>query len=196
MRSARRSRQKLVLNVGFFAPRHRHSRRKWRKSLGFPRARARGSKTPLRAPAVQLIRASPLQMASTRPKARKSGSQRTRQWRETDFEVSVPRISDNAFKSAPFDHSGHSPSTASTPPPERGKVLPMCPVRSVTYVSGRSWSARTAPTNAGRGPLTTFSICCTGPARTGTARRQSRLAGSLRFFAAEPGGIQPYRRAV
>ena len=24
------------------------------------------------------------------------------------------------------------------PPPERGKVLPMCPVRSVTYVSGRS----------------------------------------------------------
>ena len=31
----------------------------------------------------------------------------------------------------------NTPSTASTPPPERGKVLPMCPVRSVTYVSGR-----------------------------------------------------------
>src|SRR5258707_15486380 len=34
--------------------------------------------------------------------------------------------------------SPNTPSTASTPPPERGKVLPMCPVRSVTYVSGRS----------------------------------------------------------
>jgi hypothetical protein len=32
----------------------------------------------------------------------------------------------------------NTPSTASTPPPERGKVLPMCPVRSVTYISGRS----------------------------------------------------------
>src|SRR6266536_1852496 len=29
-------------------------------------------------------------------------------------------------------------STASTPPAKRRKVLPMCPVRSVTYVSGRS----------------------------------------------------------
>ena len=28
--------------------------------------------------------------------------------------------------------------TLATPPPERGKVLPMRPVRSVTYVSGRS----------------------------------------------------------
>ena len=32
----------------------------------------------------------------------------------------------------------NTPSTASTPPPERGKLLPMCPVRSVTYVLGRS----------------------------------------------------------
>ena len=30
------------------------------------------------------------------------------------------------------------PSTASTPPAQRRKVLPMCPVRSVTYLSGRS----------------------------------------------------------
>jgi hypothetical protein len=35
----------------------------------------------------------------------------------------------------------NTPSTASTPPPERGKVLLMCPVRSVTYVSGRSSAA-------------------------------------------------------
>src|SRR5690348_12025138 len=35
-------------------------------------------------------------------------------------------------------HHRNTPSTASTPPPERGKLLPMCPVRSVTYVSGRS----------------------------------------------------------
>src|SRR6201984_1148306 len=34
--------------------------------------------------------------------------------------------------------SPNTPSTASTPPPQRGKVLPMCPVRSCTYVSGRS----------------------------------------------------------
>ena len=31
-----------------------------------------------------------------------------------------------------------TPSTASTPPAKWRKVLPMCPVRSVTYVSGRS----------------------------------------------------------
>src|SRR3546814_2558146 len=32
----------------------------------------------------------------------------------------------------------NSPSTASTPPAKCPKVLPMCPVQNVTYVSGRS----------------------------------------------------------
>ena len=34
--------------------------------------------------------------------------------------------------------SPNSLSTASTPPAQKRKVLPMCPVRNVTYVSGRS----------------------------------------------------------
>ncbi|HEX3422409.1 MAG TPA: hypothetical protein VHS33_03280, partial [Sphingomicrobium sp.] len=41
----------------------------------------------------------------------------------------------------------NTPSTASTPPPCScmGEVLPMCPERCVTYVSGRSsrWAYRT-----------------------------------------------------
>src|SRR5205823_3427027 len=36
----------------------------------------------------------------------------------------------------------NTPSTASTPPPKGERVLPMCPVRSVTYVSGRSQQGR------------------------------------------------------
>jgi hypothetical protein len=40
--------------------------------------------------------------------------------------------------------------------PERGKVLSMCPVRSVTYVSGRSLPPR--PTCPGAGPLQVLKI--------------------------------------
>src|SRR3546814_4183783 len=36
----------------------------------------------------------------------------------------------------------NSPSTASTPPAKCPKVLPMCPVQNVTYVSGRSAALR------------------------------------------------------
>src|SRR3546814_13316991 len=35
----------------------------------------------------------------------------------------------------------NSPSTASTPPAKCPKVLPMCPVQNVTYVSGRSFAS-------------------------------------------------------
>ena len=57
--------------------------------------------------------------------------------REVD-EAEHPGCRSTKRRTAGARPSPNTPSTASTPPPERGKVLPMCPVRSVTYVSGRS----------------------------------------------------------
>src|SRR6266480_2376899 len=41
-------------------------------------------------------------------------------------------------RTAAFHPSPNTPSTASLPPKKQEKVSPMCPVRCVTYVSGRS----------------------------------------------------------
>jgi hypothetical protein len=56
--------------------------------------------------------------------------------RATDLahRFAVQQLSDKPQRSSTTEHSFHGVRTS----PERGTVLPMCPVRSVTYVSGRS----------------------------------------------------------
>src|SRR6266536_1004124 len=82
-------------------------------------------------------------------------------------------------QSAGVPPSPNSLSTASTPPAKRRKVLPMCPVRSVTYVSGRSGRHLATPEYTGIGGISHARSRATQSGRAGTkASPPRRPAGA------------------
>ena len=84
---------------------------------------------------------------------RKSCSQSCAICRTPGTRPSCSRRPAGGRQSAGVPPSPNSLSTASTPPAKWRKVLPMCPVRSVTYLSDRSFgpgNMRSTPENRGR----------------------------------------------